>query len=112
MLPKAYRLTKNNDFQNVFQNGRAAGGSFLAIKAVPNKLAHCRVGFVVSKKVSNRATDRNQVKRRLREVARSFLPRLNNHFDIVFLTKKEIKEKDFGQIKEEAEGLLKKARLI
>ncbi|MDD5146199.1 MAG: ribonuclease P protein component [Candidatus Pacebacteria bacterium] len=112
MLPKPYRLTKNNDFQNVFQNGRVAGGSFLAIKAAPNTLTHCRIGFVVSKKVSNKATDRNRVKRRLREAMRGFLPQFNNHFDMVLLTKKEIKDKEFGQIKEEMGALLKRARLI
>ncbi len=46
----------------------------LILAWLPNDVAQLRIGFVVSKRVSKRAVDRNYIKRLLSEAARAALP--------------------------------------
>lgn len=95
MLPKLHRLTKNKDFQKVFKKGKSIyfHEICLCVKFFKNNLSHSRFGFVVSSKISNRASRRNKVKRLLREVVKKNLTRIKPGFDIVIVTKKGIEEK-------------------
>ena len=58
-----------------------------------------RVGWVVSKKVDNRATERNRVKRRLREIMRRekplFARRAEGNVDVVVAARAEAKAASF-----------------
>jgi ribonuclease P protein component len=112
MLPKNYRLKKKKDFERVFKRGKGLGENFLILKFVNNNLGVLRIGFVVGQKVSKKATLRNKVKRRLREVVRANLAKLKSGYDLVFLTKKGIEEKSFREIKEMVEELFRKAKLF
>ncbi len=112
MLPRSNRLTKKNDFAIVQRDGMAAGSDFLVLKFLKNSLATTRVGFVVSKKISNKAVIRNKVKRRLREAMRLFVVDAAKGWDLIFFTKSAIKNKDFEEIKVAVESLLRKAKLI
>jgi ribonuclease P protein component len=71
MLLKENRLKKKKDFERVFSQGRNLKGDFLFFKTINNKLEDNRIGFIVSKKVSKKAVERNKIKRRLREILRS-----------------------------------------
>jgi ribonuclease P protein component len=50
----------------------------------PNDVGRPRIGFVVSKRISKRAVERNHLKRLLGEAARAYLPGLLPGMDIVF----------------------------
>ncbi len=112
MLPKAHRLKKEKDFQEVMKQGRTVSKAFLILKFRKNDLAVTRIGFVVSQKISKRATIRNRVKRRLKGLARSSLPRLRSGYDLIFFTKKGIEEKNFREVEIAAKSLLEKAGLL
>ncbi len=66
MLPAAQRLRADRDIQRVLKRGRRRRGRFVTIVAAPNDRTGHRFGYVVGKKVSNSAVERNLVKRRLR----------------------------------------------
>ncbi len=108
MLPKANRLTKKNDFDLVFKNGKTIKGDFLIVKILKNQLEESRFGFVVSKKVSNKATVRNKVKRRLRDAVARELENIPKSMDVVMVTLKGLEKKDFLEIQEIIKGLIKK----
>lgn len=112
MLPKKHRLKKKRDFDLVFKKGKVSFEKFLVLKKLENSLKESRFGFVVSLKISKKAKDRNKVKRRLREVIKNKLPQVKPGYDIIFFSKKGIEEKDFKEIKEIVEKLLKEAKLI
>lgn len=112
MLPKKYRLKQKKDFNLVHKKGRFYSDKFLAIKLIKNNLEYSRFGFLVSLKISKKATKRNKVKRRLREVVRLKLKEIKPGFDIIFLTRPEIVEKNFSEINEGVTKVLKKARLL
>jgi ribonuclease P protein component len=77
VLSAADRLTDGASFRTAVRSGRRAGSRtlvvHLAMPAGPTRPA--RVGFVVSRAVGN-AVVRNQVKRRLRHLAREHLSSL------------------------------------
>ena len=69
-LPKKERLRKNKEFQAVFREGKKLWiNSILLIIYKPNSLNYRRLGIVVSKKIK-KATQRNKVKRWIRELFR------------------------------------------
>lgn len=111
MLPKENRLKKQRDFDRVAIENQQIPGSFLILKFSGNDTGITRVGFVVSKKVSKKAVLRNKAKRRLREAVTAELARLKPGFDLVFFTRKEIKEKEFSDIQQAVKQLLEKAKL-
>ena len=100
MLSKLHRLTRNKDFQKVFKRGRSIypHQDFLYVKFLKNNLPGSRFGFVVSNKVSNKASKRSKVKRLLREVVKRELIKIKPGFDIVIITRKGIEEKSFKDI--------------
>lgn len=76
MLKKLNRLTKNKEFDNVFKGGRSSYAKVLGVKTARNDAGIIRVGILVSNKVSKKATDRNKIKRRVRESFRSVMEKL------------------------------------
>ena len=112
MLSKENRLKKKKDFEEVFKKGKGFREDFLFLKIKKNELGVSRIGFVVSKKISRKAVQRNKIKRRLREVMKFYLSKIETGFDIVFLAKPGIGEKDFQEIKEIAQKIFKKAKIF
>jgi len=112
MLVRKYRLSKNKNFEKVFRDGRSVFSNEVGIKFLKNNLGFSRFGIIVSLKISKSAVIRNKIKRRLREIIRNHLFSLRENCDIVILTRQEIKNLDFWQIKERLEYLFKKAKLI
>ena len=112
MLAKINRLRKDKDFSLLASRGRTYFGQELSLKCSPNHLSQSRWGFVVSKKVDKRAVIRNKIKRRLRAMVRQNLTHLKGGFDVMVLTRAEIKNLTYQQLKEKFLSLLKRADLI
>jgi ribonuclease P protein component len=78
MLDRAHRLTNGRGFATTIRQGRRAGRSTVVVhlaEAAGDHHPDPRVGLVVGKAVGNAVT-RNQVKRRLRHLARERLDSL------------------------------------
>ena len=112
MLPNVNRLTKKKDFDLVFKQGETAKVDFLIVKTLKNQYPESRFGFIVSKKVSGKATVRNTVKRRLRQAVLNQLGRLKKSLDVVIVTLPGIEKKDFPTIEGVMEKVFKKVTLI
>jgi len=67
-----------------------------------------KFGFVISKKISKRAVDRNKIKRRLAESIRKNLDSFEEGIRIIFLVKRDILNKNIKEIEEEIKKCLKK----
>ena len=65
MLKKANRINKTRELQKVYRSGKSVHTSALVIKFVA--APRIQAAFVVSKKVSKKAVERNRIKRVLRE---------------------------------------------
>jgi ribonuclease P protein component len=84
----------------------------LILAWMPNDVAKIRVGFVVSKRISKRAVDRNYIKRLLSEAMRVFLPRLPSGLDIVVSARQKASMADLRTLEQDLLALLRKARLL
>lgn len=90
MLKKQYRLTKNKEFENVMAKGKAGYRPILMFKFIKNNLKISRVGIIVSNKVSKKASQRNLIKRRIREIIRLIFKNLKSGYDIVIVASPKI----------------------
>lgn len=108
MLPKKNRLTKKSDFDKVFKDGKSTKGDFLIFRVLKNHSKESRFGFIVSKKISNKAIIRNKIKRRLRGIIFKDLENIKKSIDVVIIALPHIKTKTFLEIKEKVNSFFKK----
>ncbi|MDX2346224.1 MAG: ribonuclease P protein component [Legionella sp.] len=93
---KTRRLLIKKDFDAVFKNALRLTSSEFTVLFCRNQLEHPRLGLVLSKKMINKAHDRNRIKRILRE---SF--RLHSHLpavDVVVLARPAVNKALSNQI--------------
>ncbi len=111
-LNRALRLRKSSEFQRVRQQGRSIASRLLILAWVPNEVGKLRVGFVVSKRISKLAVERNRVKRLLSEAIRRHLSELPSGWDIVLSARNNITVADLRALEEDIVNLLQRARLL
>lgn len=111
MFKKSFRLTKNKEYDFVFKNGKGCFGDLLGIKFVINSLQYNRFGIIISNKVNKSAVKRNLIKRRLKEAIKLKNKEVRQGFDIVIIALPAISGKNFEEIEESINFVLKKARL-
>jgi len=109
-MKKQFRLGLQRDFDNIFKNGRSASLGGLVLKYLPNNRSFSRLAVIVSQKVAKKSTKRNLLRRRLKEIVKKHLTDLRG-WDIILITKAELIQKDFNQLTEAVEKILKKAKL-
>jgi ribonuclease P protein component len=109
-LPPWRRLRSTRDFTRVERQGVRAGGALVAVTVRPGP---GRIGFVVSKKVDNRAVIRNRVKRRLRAILRQEKPRYarraEGSVDVVVAARAEAKDAAWAALREDVLATLQAA---
>lgn len=111
MLSKENRLKKEKDFEAVFKSGKGFKEELLRVKISRNNLNSSRFGFIVSKKYSKKASERNLLKRRMREIVRKNLPNLKKGFDVVFFAMPGL-ENDFEVLSDMCAKIFKKTGLL
>jgi ribonuclease P protein component len=111
-LNRAVRLRKNSEFQRVKQQGHSIMSPLLVLAWMPNDVARTRVGFVVSKRITKHAVDRNYIKRLLSEAMRVFLPRLPGGLDIVVSARQKANTANLRMLEQDMLNLLHRAKLL
>lgn len=111
-LKRAFRLRKSSEFLRVRQQGRSFTSRLLILAYVANESETTRFGFVVSKRVSKHAVERNYIKRLLSEAVRPLLPRLPGGLDIVLSVRTVAVHANADILRQEVVTLLRRARLL
>jgi ribonuclease P protein component len=111
-LNRALRLRKSSEFQRVRQQGRSSTSRLLILTCVPNDLARLRIGFVVSKRISKRAVERNHLKRLLGEAIRPSLPELPTGWDLVLSARNAANTASLAELEKDIVTVLHRARLL
>jgi ribonuclease P protein component len=103
-LPRTRRITSSNEIRALFQRGKRIRTSHLDVFDFTSPFAYPRVGVVVPKHRRN-SVERNQLKRRLREVLRlQVLPRLSDRsvsVDVLVRARREAYDASFEQLNDE-----------
>jgi len=90
------RLRQRKDFLAAAQGVRVAAPGFVVQRRVRDDTDPARVGFTVSRKVGT-ATERNRVRRRLRELVRRLDPiSMRPHCDYVLVGRRDALGRDFA----------------
>lgn len=117
-LKRALRLRKNSDFQRVRQQRRSVSSRLLILawassdNRALNVDAKPRIGFVVGKRISKRAVERNYIKRLLGEAIRPVLADLPGGMDIVISAKNQVIGSDLRILRHDIATLLRRAQLL
>jgi len=109
MLPKINRLRRKKDFERIFKKGKGFKEDLLFLKIIKNNLGLIRFGFVVSQKISKKATVRNKIKRRLRAMIGKEIKKNETGFDILFIVSPGLEKKKFQDVEKIINKLLQKA---
>jgi ribonuclease P protein component len=112
MLPKRNRLKRKKDFQKVLGKGKGLKEDFLVFKMVRNDLPFSRFGFLVGTKISKEAVSRNKLKRRIRELVRKRIEKIEGGYDMVFIAQPGLEKRDFWELEEILNKVFLKAKLI
>lgn len=106
---KVSRLERK-EFKEVLKKGRRFREDLLVAKILFEEERKIKIGILISKRISPKATKRNLLKRRIREIVRT-LPQIQKGFKIVFIPLPGI-DFDFESLKRKIERILKKARIL
>ncbi|WP_373532365.1 ribonuclease P protein component [Vampirovibrio sp.] len=130
MLPKPNRLKAKGEFKRTLAGRRLCGnqffvlyglaalpvaGSFAANQPEKRVKRPTRVGFIVSKKIHKRATKRNHIRRRLRELVRAHFQQtetttVEGYRALVFIARPEALGAGFQDLKHKMERCLQSIR--
>lgn len=112
MLSQFYRLRKQKDIEKVFKTGRGFKEDFLILKAAKNDLNNSRFAFIVSSKVSAKATFRNKIRRRLQELVRQKLKEASGPSqDVILIACPGLERNNFLEMEGLIDRLFKKAKI-
>jgi ribonuclease P protein component len=113
MLPRANRLTGRKIFENLKTKGKKAqSASFGLIYLKRKDLLPTRIGFVVSTRVSKKASVRNRIKRTFRKGVKEVLDEMSPSYDILFLVKKSSVKTSARRLTNEISQVFRKVRLL
>lgn len=85
-MKKTVSLKKNEDFRNVYQNGRSFANKYFVMYVLKNNTKVNRLGISVSKKVGNSVV-RHRITRLIRESYRLNEEMFNSGLDIVVIAR-------------------------
>ena len=108
---KKIKRLKRKDFKEVLEKGKTIKTNYLIFKYLKQNLPYFRLGILISKKVSKKATERNKIKRRIREIVRLNLPEISDKLDMVFIVLPQIKN-EFSFLKEEILRIFEKIKNV
>lgn len=103
-FPKSVRLLSASDFSQVFDSPKKIGSQALLILYKENSKGLSRIGFALSKRRLARASERNKVKRVIRESFRAQQKDLPN-VDIVVIARQGLKKLDRAKLREHIDTL-------
>ncbi|MCR5102288.1 MAG: ribonuclease P protein component [Butyrivibrio sp.] len=92
-------LKKNNDFRNVYKNGRSYANKYIVVYVWKNNLLINRLGISCSKKVGNSIV-RHRFARLVREAYRLHENIFNSGLDIVVVARSCASEASFHDIED------------
>ena len=113
-LTKKERLSKDHDFNNVYKEGASYHSQHFKLHTLKNGLPHNRIGIRIAVSTIRNSTDRNKVRRIIKEVYRKNRkgPGLGPGLDFIVRTRKaESSNIPFDVVQKELLELFKKAKI-
>jgi ribonuclease P protein component len=81
------RLTGHGAFESVLRHGRRVEGLYVQLIVAKAPQTGGRIGYIIGRKVSPRAVDRNRIRRKLREAVRAQGDAIGEHDVVLRVTR-------------------------
>ena len=104
-------LKSNQNFQNVYKNGRSYANKYLVMYVLENRTDNLRVGISVSKKVGNSIV-RHRLTRLIRESVRLNSGKIAKGYDLVIIARVSLKGKKYAETESAVLHLLKLHKIL
>ncbi len=111
MLAEDNRLKKKKDFKKVYKYGKSSANKILVLYLLKNNDINTKIGISVSKKVGN-AVIRNKIKRVIREICRNNIGNLKKGYNLVFIARIKIVNRNYYEIEKGLKNLIEKEDLF
>lgn len=108
VFSRDFRLRRRSDFVYVRENGENFAARRCAVQVAESPTGSRGYAFVVSRRYSVRAVDRNRARRLFRESYRKLLPQLRPAW-IVFRPRHSMKHASQQQVQADLENVLRRA---
>ncbi|MFH1207684.1 MAG: ribonuclease P protein component [Patescibacteria group bacterium] len=112
MLSAKHRVVTDRDWHNLHRRGLTYHEADAVLKILPQQRPVTRFGFSIGLKVHKKSTQRNLLKRRLRAIAASLLPKMKPGYDIAIIAKPPLKDLTFLDLRAHIISLFIRAKLL
>jgi ribonuclease P protein component len=106
VLKKINRIGRKKEFLEIKNKGRMINSPLFGAATLVDESKEIKFGFVISKKISKRAVDRNKIKRRMGEILVKKIEKFKPGTKIVFLAKKSLLGAKIEEIEEEVNKII------
>jgi len=112
MLAKSFILKRRSDFEVVKEKGRLYQSPLFGMLVMNQNVGGVKFGFLISKRISKRAVDRNRIRRLMAEAVRFNLKEIDKKVWLVFLVKKKMLSVKQDEVKREMENMMRMVGII
>lgn len=110
-MKKNNRLRTNQDFLDIYRNGKNYWNRNLTIYVKKNNLEVSRFGYSITKKIGN-SVERNKIRRKMKEIIRLNLDCIKQGYDIIIIPKKNTVDIKYKELENAILHLLKLSRML
>lgn len=110
-MNRKYRIVRSAEFKRVRGEGTSTAHPLVVLVTLEGQAENARAGIITSKSIGN-AVERNRVRRRLRAILSSLLPKITKNVDIILIARKPIVDAQFCDIQDAVEKLLVRAKCL
>lgn len=104
-------LRRKSDFSSIYNKGKSVGDRYVVIFYKKNNLPYNRTAFLASKKVGN-SVHRNRARRLMKESVRTSELEILTGFDIIFIARNTIIDRNCAEVRNSIESALKKTKVL
>ena len=105
-MNKVNSLRKNEDFKKVYSTGKNYWNRNLILYILKNDEDYNRVGYSITKKIGNSVV-RNKVRRRMKEIYRLNVDKLETGYDLIIIPKKNVVDISYKELESAMLHILK-----
>jgi len=110
-MEKQYKIRKNIEFKKVYKYGKSYWNRNLILYKNKSKLDVPRIGVTITKKFG-KANLRNRTRRRIQEIVRLNIHRINKGYDLIFIPKHNVLDITHDELESAILHILKVSGLL
>lgn len=111
-LSRLERITKTSEFKKALQKGITYRSKALNLSIAQNSCGTSRIGISLRRENFKFATERNRLRRYLKEIFRLNKHSFKKGYDIIAIPKVNCADLKFNELKDEFIELIKKANIL